>query len=304
MVNNNRDLEKDVNALPGNTFVNSFKENPLFTVDAFDDGLAIGHHSQEEIHHSILNSFSLRLPSEKEVVKLRSRYLLDKKQPFIELEKQLIRLSNQGVLRKTIIILGINNDPFHPFEGRFDASMKFLSLFERYTPGVLCIQTRSPLVVLSLPVLKRLGKHCLINFTLETTSEEFANRYTPDLPRVNERLKAVKTLSGFGIPVRVQLSPLLPYGDWRKDAEESARQLLQHTSHIGIRSLTNGSDKHEKRLRTTSIAQELAKDRKFHWLRPDAAKPLTEAILKISPKALEQPRWEHLKDTQLGIFAA
>ena len=294
-VNNTEDSKRSVQ---------EFSANPLFTVDAFDDGLAIGHHSQEDLTASILDTFSLRLPSERQVVKLRSRYLLDKKQPFVELEKQLIRLSSQGVLRKTILILGVNNDPFHPFEGRFDAAMKFLSLFERYTPGVLCIQTRSPLIVLSLPVLKRLGKHCLINFVLETTSQEIASRYAPDLPRVDERLKAVKTLSGFGISVRIQLSPLLPYGDWRKDASTCAQELLRCAPHIGIRSLSDGTSKGAKKLRTASVAQELAKDRRFHWLRPDAEKPLSDAIQKISPTALQQPTWEHLKDTQLGIFAA
>ena len=280
----------------------------VYTVDAFDDGLAFGQHalprSKTSDNNSFLSDFCLRLPGEQQVVKLRSRYMLDKKQPYTELEKHLLRLSNQGTLRQTVIILGVNNDPFHPFEGRFDASMRFLSLFERYTPGVLCIQTRSPLLVLALPVLKRLGKHCVINYGIETNSEETARRYTPRLPRVEERIKAVRSLSRFGIPVRVQVSPVLPYGDWRKDAEAFAETLAEISSGIDLRSLSDGSEQREKQLRATPLAQKLARDRKFHWLRPDATAPLREALEKTAPQMLEPPRWEHLKDPQLGIFAA
>ncbi len=275
----------------------------IFTVDAFQDGLAFGQH-QTTREKPLIDDFFLRTSGEQQVIKLRSRYMLDKSRPYVELEKQLMRLSHQGVLRKSIIILGVNNDPFHPFEGRFDASMKFLSLFERYTPGVLCIQTRSPLLVLTLPLLKRLGKHCLVNYAIETCSEDAARRYTPNLPRIEERLKAVRSLSRFKIPVRIQVTPVLPYGDWRKDATKFAEILLSHATGIDLRALSDGSEQRDKQLRSTPIAQKLARDRKFHWLRPDATAPLREAIEKLAPKALEFPDWPHLSDPQLGIFAA
>jgi hypothetical protein len=282
----------------------SGSEYPLFTVDAFDDGLAIGQHVTTTSHGVVLDDFLLRLPSESQIVRLKSRYMLDRKKPFQELEKQLIRLSRKGILRKTVIILGVNNDPFHPFEGRFDASMKFLSLFEKYTPGMLCIQTRSPLLVLALPVLKRLGEHCLISYALETTHEESARRYTPFLPRVDERLKAIKSLSRFGIPLRLSISPLLPYGHWIKDANTVAEKLLEYSSNISIRGLSDGTEQRERQLSALPLVQKLAQDRKFHWLRADATLPLRAAIEKLAPSALNAPSWAHLKDPQLGIFAA
>ncbi|MCB0330408.1 MAG: hypothetical protein KDD70_12115 [Bdellovibrionales bacterium] len=278
-------------------------QNILYTVDAFENGLALGQHAiQSDL--SFLKDFTLRLPGEQQIVRLRSRYMLDKSHPYSELEKQLHRLSNQGVLRQTVIILGVNNDPFHPFEGRFDASMRFLSLFEKYTPGMLCIQTRSPLLVLALPVLKRLGKHCVVNYGIETPLEEVARRYTPQLPRVEERIKAVRSLARFGIPVRVQVSPVLPYGDWKKDAEAFAEVLVECASGIDLRALSDGTEQREKQLRATPIAQKLAGDRKFHWLRPDAVAPLREALERIAPHTLAAPKWEHLRDPQLRIFAA
>ncbi|MCB0320390.1 MAG: hypothetical protein KDD60_05635 [Bdellovibrionales bacterium] len=275
----------------------------FFTVDAFEDGLAIGQHSAPSAE-VLFQEFGLRLEGERQVVKLRSRYMVDTSPTHQELEKHLIRLSNQGVLRKSVFILGVNNDPFHPFDGRFDASMRFLSLFERYLPGVLCIQTRSPLIVLALPVLKKLGQHCLVNFAVETSSEEAVRRYCPALPRLEERFKAIRALNRFQIPLRIQVTPVLPYGDWRRDAMRFAELLSEHASGIDLRPLSDGSEQREKRLRGSSVVQKLIHDRKFHWLRPDAVQPLKDAILKINPKLLQIPDWRHLNDKQLNIFAA
>jgi len=275
----------------------------VYTVDAFENGLAVGQHVVRS-HHDALQQFSLRLPGEQRPVRLRSRYFIEQKNHRGELEKLLKRLSSQGKLRHTLIIFGVNNDPLHPFEGRFDASMKFFSLFERYTPGLLCIQTRSPLLVLSLPVLKRLGSRCIVNFGLETPLEKIAQRYTPSLPRVEERLKAIRSLSRFDIPVRIQVSPVLPYGDWQKDAADFAQCIVENAYGVDVRSLSNGSKERERELRGVPVATKLAQDRKFHWLRPDAATPLREALNRLSPKIFTPPNCEHLKDPQLKIFAA
>jgi DNA repair photolyase len=275
----------------------------IYTVDAFDGGLAMGLHVLPE-NENPLEEFSLRLPGEQQVVRLRSRYMIDKRTPCSELEKQLLRLSHQGNLRQSTIVLGVNNDPFHPFEGRFDASMKFLSLFERYTPGLLCIQTRSPLLVLALPVLKRLGKHCVVHFGIETPLEEMVRCYTPQLPRVGERLKAIRSLARFGIPVRAQVSPVLPYGDWERDACSFAEQLVEDVSGIDIRGLSDGSEQREQQLRKTPIAQKLAREGHYHWLDPNADRPLRCAIDEMAPHLLEAPKWDHLQDPQLGMFAA
>ena len=274
-----------------------------YTVDSFSNGIAFGQHKLEK-DQDPRDFYSLRIRDDSELVRLRSRYVLHKNNPLAELERQLMRLSTQGVLRSAVIYLGTTSDPFHPFAGKFDASMKFLELFMRYTPGKLVVQTRSPLVVIAMPVFRKLGHHASVTIGVETCLEDSVSKYTPGLPRVDERLKAATALRRFGIPVTLQVSPVLPYGDWRADAGRFAEMLVENGDYIYIRSITDGTDRVERQIRATNLAKRLAEDRKFHFLRPDTAVPLFNAIEAIAPEKLKAPNLKSLGDRQLRMFAA
>ena len=274
-----------------------------YTVDAFSNGIAFGQHKLEG-HQDPRDFYSLRIRDDSELVRLRSRYVLHKNNPLAELERQLMRLSTQGVLRSAVIYLGTTTDPFHPFAGTFDASMKCLELFQRYTPGKLIVQTRSPLVVIAMPVFRKLGHHAAVTIGIETCLEESVARYTPGLPRVDERLKAATALRRFGIPVTLQVNPVLPYGDWRSDAGRFAEMLVENGDYIYVRSITDGTDRVERQIRATTLAKRLAEDRKFHFLRPDTAVPVLNAVEALAPEKLKTPNFKNLGDRQLRMFAA
>lgn len=276
--------------------------NIVYSVDSFANGIAFGQHkfpdSEDPRDH-----YCLKIDDDTELTRLRSRYTLNKQNPFCELERHLMRLSSQGVLRSACVYFGVTTDPFLPFEAKFDASMRFLELFKKYTPGLLVVQTRSPLLVIAMPVLTRLGCHCAVTLGLETNLEESARRYTSQLPRVEERLKMATALRRFGIEVNIQVAPVLPYGDWKADAGRFADTLVQHADGIHVRSITDGSERVERRLRTNVVAQKLAQDRKFHWLRPDSARVLLTEIEKRAPEKLILKDRPHLKDRQMPLFA-
>jgi len=274
-----------------------------YTVDSYVNGIAFGRHKLSA-GDDPRDCYNLRLQDDENLVNLRSRYLLHEKNPLAELENHLMRLSRDGILGSAIIHFGCTSDPFFPFDGKFDASMKFLELFQRYTPGMLVVQTRSPLIVIAMPVLKRLGKHASVTIGLETCLEESVARYTPAYPRVEERLKAATALRNFGVSVNMQVNPVLPYGDWRRDAGTFAEILVRNADYIHVKSLTDGSDRIENRIRTTAVAKKLAEDRRFHWLRPDSANPLITSIEKLAPEKLAIPEWKHLRQKQLSLFAA
>lgn len=274
-----------------------------YTVDSFDNGIAFGQHKLESSGDP-RDYYALRILEDSELVRLRSRYVLHQTNPLHELERHLLRLSSQGVLRKSVIYFGVTTDPFHPFQGKFDATMKFLDLFKRYMPGLLVVQTRSPLVVIAMPVLQKLGAHAAVTMAVETNSQEHAQRYTPHLPRVEERLKAARALQKFGLEVTLQVSPVLPYGDWKLDAHKFAETLAETAKHIHVMPFTDGSERSEKRVRSSLLAKRLAEDRQFHYLRPDSAKPLIDAINKIDPKLLAMPERPALKSKQMRMFAA
>lgn len=158
--------------------------------------------------------------------------------------------------------------------------------------------------MIALPVLKRLGKHVSVTIGVETCDEKSVIRYTPGLPRVEERLKTVTALSRFGIETNIQVSPILPYGDWRKDASVFAKVLVDHADHLHIRPFLDGSERRQRALRNHGAVVRLAEDRKFHWLRPDAATPLITAVEQLAPQKLILPVREYLKDKQIAIFAA
>jgi hypothetical protein len=110
-------------------------------------------------------------------------------------------------LAGTTVILGCNSDPFLPFQGKFDTSLKIVEYLARLRPALLCVQTRSPLVVLTLPILKALGQHVVANISLETRQDALNNHSRLGLPRPSERIKAAKILSKAGVPVLLQVVP-------------------------------------------------------------------------------------------------
>lgn len=285
-----------------NQAVNESKQGLNFTVDSFEQGIAFGQHYLQA-DQDPRDYYALRICDNMELVRLRSRYCLNKTNPLHELELRLMKIAQRGRLSNSSIYFGVSTDPFFPFDGKFDASMKFLDIFQRYTPGLLTVQTRSPLIVLALPVLKRLKNHVSVTIGIETHLDQVGKRYTPELPLICERLKAAQSLRNFGVEVTLQVYPILPYGDWRQDAPEFAKVLVQAADYIHIKPMHDGSLRSDRLLKNNFVANKLALDRKFHWLRADAGNPLISAIEKIAPEKLLPPHRLHLEERQMQVFA-
>jgi hypothetical protein len=268
--------------------------HPVLLVDSYARGISIGRIDPCGTGLELGLEEAGRSP-----IPLRSRYVMKSGEPLSDLERHLERLSAQGELRRATIVFGATTDPFHPFDEKFATSMKFLEIFERYTPGRLVIQTRSPLVVIGLPVLKKLRHSTFVAIGIETPLEEVRQRYTPDLPSVEERWKTVRALKRFGLKVGVQVAPILPYGDWRKDAGAFAEELCKHSDFIVVRSIIQAAGVPRP---TTSAARMLAQDRQFFWLRQDSHKPLMDAVSMLGQEKLYHPAVLEPQDPQLKLF--
>ena len=282
----------------------------IYTVDVVEgaSGLVLAlSFKKMKNDENIMDNHWLRLPNEFEVTALRSRYSTEAENPLHQLENHLIRLSQAGELGRSEIIFGYQSDPFHPFAGKFDFSIKALELFTRYIPGHLTVQTRSPLLVIALPVLKRLGKKVSVSIGIETPDEKSVARYTPGLPRVEERLKLATALRRFEVPVSIQVAPVLPYGDWKNDAACFAKALCEISDHIFILPFNTMAEQvgiSSRAIKNHGTVVRLAEDRKFHWLRADSATPLISAIEAIDKKKLIMPLRSVVQDRQLSMFAA
>ncbi len=269
--------------------------HPILVVDSYARGISIGRIDP------LGAGLELEMEGERmRPMSLRSRYVMKKGEPLGDLERHLQRLSARGELRRATVVFGVTSDPFHPFDEKFATSMKFLELFDRYAPGKLVIQTRSPLVVIGLPMLKKIRGSTYVTVGIETPVEEVARRYTPDLPTVSERWKTVRALRRFGLRVGVQVAPMLPYGDWRRDAEAFASQLCAEADFIAIRSLIHVAGVARP---STPLARKLATDRNFFWLRQDTHVPLLEAVAERDSTKLFHPAGLQPVDPQLRLFA-
>jgi DNA repair photolyase len=220
--------------------------------------------------------------------------------PLGDLERHLARLSSRGELRRTTVVFGVTTDPFHPFDEKFATSMRFLQLFERYVPGKLIIQTRSPLIVIGLPVLKQVRENTSVVVAIETPLDEIRRRYTPDLPSVSERWKTVRALKSFGFKVGVQVAPILPYGDWREGGVGFAEELASSADFVVLGCVADTAS--AGRAPAGELARRLTAERQFFWLRRDTARPLHEALVRMAPEKVYHPASVEIPDRQLVLF--
>jgi hypothetical protein len=271
------------------------RESPVLVVDSYARGISIGRADTEEKSYQLQIDGDLRAGPGG----LRSRYVLGSGEPLGDLERHLSKLSSRGELRRTTIVFGVTTDPFHPFDEKFATSMKFLELFERYAPGKLIVQTRSPLIVIGLPVLKQVRHNTFVQIGIETPLEEVRQRYTPDQPTVAERWKTVRALKRFGFKVGVQVGPMLPYGDWRADARSFAESLAAEADFITVQSI---ADTTRGARPSGALASKLAADRQFYWLRTDTRKPLVAALEAIAPEKIYHPAEITVPDRQMVLF--
>ena len=98
----------------------------------------------------------------------------------------------------------------------------------------------------------------------------------------------------------MQVAPILPYGDWRKDAHAFAEQLCREADFVTVKSVIQASGVPRPQ---TPVARKLATDRQFFWLRQDSQVPLLDAIAAIDEGKLFHPAGLTPVDPQLKLFA-
>ncbi len=248
--------------------------------------------------------FHLRLKDTRDYQVPEGRYFLYRKDIRASLEHHLSLLNQKGLLGATVVYFGTTTDPFLAFHKKFDVTTACLEMLSQYKPGKLIIQTRSPMVIAALPTLKYLGQQAVAAIPIETHLERTISRYTPGMPKISERLVAAQGLRRQGIAVNITVSPVLPYGDSYRDAWDFGELLNRHGDYITFGCLADGSEASEKQLKNLIIAQRLAGDQQFRWLRPYAYRHLYEALMTIAPQKLLLPVSAPVRPSQLKLFAA
>ncbi len=107
-----------------------------------------------------------------------------------------------------VFVFGNVNDPFLCGKNRIDLTLRVIELLATKTNALIHIQTRSPLAILALPVLRQISSRVCVTMGIETLNDTIARRVTPWLPRPSERVTAARAINTLGIATLIQAAPL------------------------------------------------------------------------------------------------
>jgi len=168
-----------------------------------------------------------------------------------KLRQELKRLAAKGVLATTAIFMSSATDPYQGLERRWRLTRACLDVFLEYPPGLLVVQTRSPLVADDFARLHALGAHCWLNFTLETDREDVRQAVTPRCPSIAQRLQTLIEARAAGVNVQITVSPCLPYSS----VESFGELLITHGQRVIVDSYTSGDGQAGRRTAATAIPE-------------------------------------------------
>lgn len=200
---------------------------------------------------------------------------VDVKQKGAELlRRELIRAKAKG---SVTIFMSSSTDPYQPVEHKERITRSLLEVMSEVQPDFLFVQTRSPLVVRDIDLLKQLGSKTRVSMTIETDQESIRKHFTPFAPPIGGRLKALKQLKEAGIPTQATIAPLLP------SSEAFPQLLLGIADRICIDNYELGDGSGGKRTRSLGIAS-LYEDLGLQdWYEPSACKLVYDRFAAVFP---------------------
>jgi DNA repair photolyase len=109
------------------------------------------------------------------------------------------------------IAIGTNTDPYQPIERDHGVMREVLQVLAAFRHPVW-ITTRGTLIERDIDILAPMAAQRLasVSISLTTLDADLARKMEPRAPAPKRRLAVIRALSAAGIPVRVQVSPLVP----------------------------------------------------------------------------------------------
>lgn len=171
-----------------------------------------------------------------------------------KLAGELTRYEQRGELDSLAIFMSSATDPYQGLERRWRLSRGCLDAFIERPPGILILQTRSPLVADDFERLAALGERCWLNFTLETDLDEVRAAITPRCPSVEQRLSTLAAARAAGLNVQITVSPCLPFSH----VETFGKLLLAYGDRVIVDSYASGDGQGGRRTARTGIPDRYA----------------------------------------------
>ncbi|MBI4305441.1 MAG: hypothetical protein HY678_03890 [Chloroflexi bacterium] len=123
------------------------------------------------------------------------------------------------------VFMSATTDPYQPAERRYGITRRLLETLvgEGIRFRWLLVSTRSPLVLRDIDLYQQLRGRVEIGISLPSDREDVRRALDPRNPPVRARLEALMALRRAGIPVRLQVSPVLPHSEsYPQTAAEAA----------------------------------------------------------------------------------
>jgi DNA repair photolyase len=125
-------------------------------------------------------------------------------------------------------------DPYQPAEAVERLMPRILQAVIESPPRVFCLQTRGPLILRDLDLLRRIA-NLRVSFSITTDREDVREMYEPHCASLEERLQTVRVLREAGIETYATLAPLLPCDPeklTRLAIEATGRDLIGDPLHV------------------------------------------------------------------------
>ncbi|MEM6974192.1 MAG: PA0069 family radical SAM protein [Pseudomonadota bacterium] len=189
------------------------------------------------------------------------------------------------------IAIGTNTDPYQPIERQHRVMRGVLSVLERFGHPV-SITTKGAAVVDDVDLLSRLAMRDLVQVTISLTTldSRLSRALEPRAASPKRRLAMIRALAGAGIPVSVNIAPVIP---GLTDHEIEA--LIQAAAAAGARAARHSV------LRLPLEVAPLFRD----WLarqRPDAAAKVMGRVREMHGGRDYDPTWHRRMQGQ-GVHA-
>jgi DNA repair photolyase len=125
-------------------------------------------------------------------------------------------------------------DPYQPAEAEARRMPQILEAVIAHPPRVFTLQTRGPLILRDLDLLRRIPS-LRVSFSITTNREDVRKLFEPLCAPIAERLDVIRELRASGIEVYATLSPLLPCDPdelVRLVVDASGRDLIGDPLHV------------------------------------------------------------------------
>lgn len=198
------------------------------------------------------------------------------------LRAELKRHDARNMLDELAIFMSSATDPYQGAERQWRLSRACLEVMAEYPPGLVVLQTRSPLVADDFERIRALGSRCWLNFTVETDSEDVRRALTPRCPSIAQRWATLEAARTRGIQVQITVSPCLPYSN----VDKFASLLVAHGDRVIVDSFITGDGDGGRRTARTSTGEVFQEQAWGEWRSQEAAQVLyAELERRIGTKA-------------------